>query len=286
VNWVGIFLTSIYSSNLGGAVGLTDLGALSHTWSLGVEEQFYLLWPFILIIMLSSARRSPARLVAITVSSLLFFTVLRFVLGVVGGAGDMVRIIGVLDIRGDSLLAGGLVAILLAYYPVTPRIRARLLYCLRLILPAALSISILFVIVASGSWPLLKFGGFTFVALSVAMLIAYMMLCPEGLSARLLSWRPLARLGTVSYGIYLWHAPIFVLLPLPLPHDWLALQNWPVQMARIVLTSVCVILSYRFVERPALQLKARFSSSQQAAPTTPLQVRGRTVQPILEALDE
>ncbi len=188
VNWIGIVMALTYTSNFATYIGIPALGAISQTWSLAVEEQFYLLWPFVLLLVLPRLR--IGRGLVSLVCGLLIATVALWLAG--------------FDTRAYGLLAGCLVAVLLIRYPAIRQHRA-----MRLLSPLS----------------------------------------------RALAWKPLVWIGIVSYGIYLWHAPIFVLLPV---HDWL---DWPVQLVRLALTAAAVTLSYFLIERPALALKKRFSPS-------------------------
>jgi peptidoglycan/LPS O-acetylase OafA/YrhL len=70
-------------------------------------------------------------------------------------------------------------------------------------------------------------------------------------------------LGIVSYGVYLWHNPVFLLFSTG-PAGWL---NIPVQIVRLVITAAVVILSYRYIEKPMLRLKERFSGRSRIEPS-------------------
>jgi peptidoglycan/LPS O-acetylase OafA/YrhL len=112
---------------------------------------------------------------------------------------------------------------------------------------------------------LLYYGLYTLIALCVVAILAHLLVSPQGRMARLLSWKPLVQLGAVSYGIYLWHNPVFHLVSTG-SVGWL---NWPVQLIRLVATAVLVALSYRYIEKPALHLKERFSGSAPVVPPLP-----------------
>jgi peptidoglycan/LPS O-acetylase OafA/YrhL len=97
---------------------------------------------------------------------------------------------------------------------------------------------------------------FALIALCFAVPIVHLLVSPHGRFARLLSWKPLVQVGVVSYGIYLWHNPLFMIVPLG-PAGWLDL---PVQFLRLGGTGILVTVSYRYLERPILRVKDRLSN--------------------------
>ena len=99
----------------------------------------------------------------------------------------------------------------------------------------------------SGADALTYEGGYTLVSLSAALLIGSAVLAPRGPVASVLSRRPLRWLGRVSYGVYLWHIPVFVLV---LTHATTGLSGWALFGARVATTLVVASLSYYFVEAP------------------------------------
>jgi hypothetical protein len=95
-------------------------------------------------------------------------------------------------------------------------------------------------------------GGMAAVALAVAVVVAHVVLVPSGWSARALSVRPLPALGLISYGVYLWHWPVFIAANA----DRTGLEGLPLFAARCVATLTLATLSYVLVERP-IQLRVR-----------------------------
>ncbi len=210
----GIVGMLLYVGNWTTAAGFSS-GVLGHTWSLAVEEQFYILWPLLLILGLRYADRRTVAYVALAVA----IAVLPWRLFVATTTAGYRTFLGT-DTNADALLLGCAIAIL------QPRL-------------SKLSgwIGIAGLIVVSELWrssadtvPLFSLGAVTS-ALAVAA-------CPT-----ILSWRPLAFIGRISYGLYLWHY-LFMWSGMP----------WPV----MILGSLALAgVSYRFVERPFLRLKDR-----------------------------
>jgi peptidoglycan/LPS O-acetylase OafA/YrhL len=82
-----------------------------------------------------------------------------------------------------------------------------------------------------------------------------------------LAWRPLVVIGRMSYGLYLWHAPVAWLTDAR-HYDWVPILSRPVQfVVRVALTFAVAGASYRFLERPLLRLKHRFSPATREAPS-------------------
>ncbi|MFD4522786.1 acyltransferase family protein [Streptomyces sp. NPDC058470] len=240
-------------------------GPLAHTWSLGVEEQFYLVWPPVMILLL---KRLRARTVLIVTAVLCTLPVVwRLSLWAPDAAH---RIYNGTDTRADQLLAGALVAVVLARLPAgDPRLERLRVWAGRLAWPAlaALALTAWQVPITGGAgwWtPAWYTVGFLAVAVASAILVAGLELRPDGTLSRLLSLTPLAWTGrNLSYGMYLWHYPIARLLGL------LGVGTWQLP-ATAVLTILMALLSYYAVERPFLrrgQKKTAVAAPAAAEPT-------------------
>ena len=104
----------------------------------------------------------------------------------------------------------------------------------------------------SGTDEVLYRGGMAVVALAVAVVIAHVALVPSGWSARLLSVPPLPALGRISYGVYLWHWPVFIAANA----DRTGLDGLALFSVRCLVTVGIAGLSYVLVERP-IRLRVR-----------------------------
>jgi peptidoglycan/LPS O-acetylase OafA/YrhL len=243
-----------------------------HTWTLSVEEQFYLLWPLLFVGVL--LRRLRIEVVAAVLAfAVLVITVGRQVAAAgvrvpAGTASSAVVLAGRLDehiglrtdFRADTLLLGALAAIALhaGWRPgrglrwVASGAGAGLVAALLWVRPEA-------------RW---MYGwGFTAVDLGFALV------CVAALDRRwrpglVLRFPPLVWLGRVSYGLYLWHPPVFMAVLYHWPHASVA--------ARLALgwgfTLAAAWLSFTFVEQPFLRLKARWSRREAAAAAAPVVV--------------
>lgn len=241
------FLTNVVRAMESGPY--SDLTApLAHTWSLGVEEQFYFLWPLALIFLL---RRFRARTVLLGTAALCVLPLLwRCVLWNPDAAH---RIYNGTDTRADQLLAGALVAVALARLRADdPRLALLRTWTGRLAWPALALLALVAwqvpVTEDLGRWTAAYYTiGFLMVAVLSATLVAALELRPETALSRLLALPPLAWVGrNLSYGVYLWHYPVVRLLAS------LGVQEGRLA-ATVVLTLLMALLSYYVIERPFLR---------------------------------
>jgi peptidoglycan/LPS O-acetylase OafA/YrhL len=241
--------TLLYVSNWAQIWGwLNPMGTFGHTWSLAIEEQFYILWPLVLLFLLGTLSRTGTMFAVggLAFASLLLRATLY------DGTATLSRVTHGSDTRAETLLIGCLLALLLRYRAL--EIPPRPAFASLLALPGALALVWFFSSVTNQTeW--LPRGGFTLVALSAAMLLLGLQLSRESPMARALSWGPLVAIGRISYGLYLWHWPIFVILA-PKDPSAPAIAETAIQFAA---TFIAATLSWFLVERPALAWKARWS---------------------------
>ena len=151
------------------------------------------------------------------------------------------------DTRLFDLMAGATIAFLVAARP-QPNAPAR--RTLHWVGPTAAVVLAVFWVTAgtSGGLPtnFMFEGGFLLCAALAALVVADARLVEPGRFARGLSWGPLHFVGTISYGIYLWHWPVIVYLN----GARTGLSTWPLDLLRIVVTLAVSTASYYLVERP------------------------------------
>jgi peptidoglycan/LPS O-acetylase OafA/YrhL len=213
---------------------------LRHLWSLAVEAQFYLLWP--LLFSIGMLRWQSRRMLMAVLAAALLSAVLMA--AQFDPNTDPSRVDFGTDTRASGLLIGAALAYVWVPGRSGPR-PTRLL--LDLVGFCALGALIFFNLRLSEFQPLLYQGGFALVAICTAALIAVVVHSRAHLVSALLGWGPLRWVGLRSYGIYLWHWPIFVLTR---PQLDVSLSGLPLLIYRLALTGLLAELSYRFVETP------------------------------------
>jgi peptidoglycan/LPS O-acetylase OafA/YrhL len=170
---------------------------LSHAWSLGVEEQYYLLWPAVFLLL----ARNPRRLFGFTCGGVSLVWILRGVLQAAGVPESYLYT--AFETRADHLLAGCLLAISLRYGYAARFWRA---VCAKpwyaLAPPAGLAISAALEMRLGVGYR--NSVGFIVDPLLVVVLIAQLLALPPG-TLRWADSRPVVYLGTISYSTYLYH---------------------------------------------------------------------------------
>jgi peptidoglycan/LPS O-acetylase OafA/YrhL/lysophospholipase L1-like esterase len=227
---------------------------LEHTWSLSIEEQFYLVWP---ILVLLTLRRHGTR--AVLLLSVLLTLASMAAMLLLFRPGDSSRAYLGTDTRMAGILAGAALATLLPPGTVLPQARTRWLDAVGAVATVGLAVAWCKL---SGTSTFLYRGGFWLCELAVLALICCAVQGKNSLVARVFSLRPLVWLGTISYGVYLWHWPVNVLLS----EERTALHGAPLQLLRIALSLGIAILSYRFIERPIRQNGVPFGRPQYLVP--------------------
>jgi len=236
-NWRLIFEHQSYFQSLGRPP------LLQHLWSLAVEEQFYLLWPVALALLLRwrEPRRLAGPILGLAAASAVLMAVLH------DPTGDPSRVYYGTDTR----VAGILVGAALACVPIRWRTRpGPMATGGRLVLEAS-GVAALW-----GLWlclsrvdqfdPRLYRGGFLGAAVlaGIAIVVATH---PRSWVAAALGLRPLVWLGRRSYAIYLWFWPVLMLTR---PHSDVPLRGTPLLALRMAITLALATASYRWVEKP------------------------------------
>lgn len=240
-----------YVSNIFMTVTGEMIDPLSHTWSLAMEEQFYLVWPALLLLMVKAG---TPRTWMIAVTS---------VLGCASLAGWV--LMGEDQPYNPLLKAGGLLAgcVLAMVIQRRPWQSTPLAY-------ASVAVFAVTVAAETAGW----IGRDASVPVITAALVFIILHAAfgEGPIVRMLSATPLAHLGAISYGIYLWHYPILYIL------RSFGVGSFVGAGVGLILTLAAAEMSFRFVEKPALRLKERIS------PTLASKDQGRRV--VLEVRDD
>jgi peptidoglycan/LPS O-acetylase OafA/YrhL len=228
-----------------------------HMWSLGIEEQWYVLFPLLLLALLAVlvARRPGGRwrLLPAVLMGLAFASAVLMATSYQPGTDTSRAYYGTFT-RVQELLIGSVLAVLLVRRPsspggtwgapLAPGSQGRMALTAVGFLAALGVVLSLVKVHDTDGW--MYRGGFALVCLLTALVLASLVLVPDGLLARGLSLRPVVAVGLVSYGLYLWHWPVDVAVTPDRTH----LTGSALLLARLGLAGLLATASYLLVERP------------------------------------
>lgn len=224
--------------------------ATSHTWSLSTEEQFYLIWPALLLI--SGRKFAPYVLLVLVLSSPILRTLIYLHL-------RSTQALGATHLNFDHIGIG----CLLAFW--RGRLHENAVYMRILASPAfALVPAVILFVAAQGNHPSLhRTLGLFLINISVALCVDWAVTFHQGKIGRELNRRWIVWVGTLSYSLYLWQQPFLHLHTQPA-----ALNLEMSALTALCATFACACLSYYLIERPFLRLReeverGRFRASTQ-----------------------
>lgn len=237
----------------------TDPSPMLHYWSLAVEEQFYLIWPLLILLLVWLTRRLtsgavPAR-AALAVGLTVTVLVPSFLWALHLTAADPERAFFVTTTRLWELAVGSLVALGALAWKRLPRVAAVGLAWV------GLTAVVIGAFWQDGSTPWPGPGALVPV-LGTAGVIIGGFVASSGGAGQLLGWRPLVWIGGLSYSLYLWHWALLIIA------GWIVPELGTGERLLVVTASVVPAwLSYRFVEHPI-----RYAPTLNASPGTALSV--------------
>ncbi|HEY5156155.1 MAG TPA: acyltransferase family protein, partial [Acidimicrobiales bacterium] len=214
---------------------------VQHYWSLAIEEQFYVVVALVAAVLARFARRRStwAIVLGLMAAASMAATVAL-------GPGDQTRIYFGTGTRAFELLAGALLAVVVdgrigsgAHDP-HPRRRAVVQLAG---LAAAVALAAALVTVSLDTGAIYRGGLWVAAGLTVVLVVAARVPGPLG---RALSWKPLTALGLVSYGVYLYHWPLFIWLS----PEATGMDGARLAVVRLAATAVLAVGSYVLVEQP------------------------------------
>ena len=266
-NLIETFIALFYLSNWAWAFQIHPPQFLAHTWSLSIEEQFYILWPVLLIGLLRFTRSRRDVVLAITILAL-SSTILRAFLAIEGTS--FIRLFNGLDTRADALLIGSLFGVIMSSNMISDYQQSQFEKYLKFIAPLSAIALVSFCIFARDNIQLYFWQLFT-IALLAAIIILDVIVSRESVVKQVLTFKPFVWIGSISYGLYLWHFLTYKAIRL------LGFDGIEVALIGTCLTFLIASASYYFVERPFLKLK---NSSALTTADKSLQVTAVRLRPI------
>ncbi|MGB3412331.1 MAG: acyltransferase [Microthrixaceae bacterium] len=281
--WIDIVGAATYSYYLVAAVIPNQVtGVIGHTWSLSLEEQFYFIWPFLLVLVLGKARKASDRTLIIGCVSFIVLMIglrlgLQNQIAIVRPKGSAVGAVDYADldhptvagaiyriaaVRPDMIIFGCLLAILKkgAPNPLTDKWRKGLRTWGFVGFMTFFTFTAFgnrfpdFRLFGRGFFDLFGGVGYQVALLMIGPFVLDLYLRPEGFVAKLFSNKHMQWLGVRSYGIYLWHIP--ALLPIyPAIHDVYGVRRLVLGLIGGLMGIGAGVLSFKFVEKPFLRLK-------------------------------
>ena len=240
-NWWYIFQDVSYFEAMGAPSPVT------HFWSLAIEEQFYLIWPPLLLLLFSKRvkkRHIQLGLLVAAIASAAAMAILY------SPQADPSRVYYGTDTRAFSLLIGAFLAFELPPARVNGHGRQGFTARDRKIAlgvgSAALAGILVMMVAVNGHSPFLYYGGIALLSLLTGALIITL---ADGRSplARFFALRPLVWIGKLSYSIYLWHYPLLLLMN---PRNFTGETPWFAYVGQALVILAASAISYYVVETP------------------------------------
>ena len=240
-NWWYILRDVSYFDALGAPSPVT------HFWSLAIEEQFYVVWPVVLILAhkfgVKRSHMRNATLVLVLASALEMALLFN-------PDADPSRVYYGTDTRAFSLLIGAWLAFVWPSNQLGANNEVQLDRNVRIALDAVGGIALIGLIAMMGcieGTSAIMYRGGILLASIITMVIIAVIVHPSSILGKVFSAKPLVWIGLRSYGIYLWHYPLLLLMN---PRSNIADTPWWMYLVELAVMFACAAFSYKFVEDP------------------------------------
>jgi len=229
-----------------------DLDGMAHSWSLGVEQQYYLVWPFVILLLERACRSSLVKFWSLACLAL---SIALYRAAFVGTYSEARLYVGT-DTHMDGLVLGSALSYLVTSLRASGHEFSReLRFVSRLVVPAAILGLLVVMYLIGGPW--MGRLGYWLTAVAAFFIVGDLVLSPYSYMRRALSWAPLVYLGTISYGLYLFHYPLYGIIDRYVSH----VGYGPKLALKLSLCVLVAALSYHLVEVRFLRLKNLFGTS-------------------------
>jgi len=273
-NFVGCLIALFYCTNWVTVSPLSgfNFGTVAHTWTLSIEGQFYAIWPVIFLALLKMINGARQMIMALVIIVLCLWA--DSVMLTLNGA-SAARIGCGLDSRIHTLMVGCFLGVALAAMNVTGQ--QRLHKFLSVAAPISLASLVIFSMLGNGINQRLYHGGFVAIDLLAAIFVADSVVAAGSMLRGFLEMKWLVWVGAISYGIYIWHWPILVILMY-----FYRCPAWSVLLFGVPLSFLVAVVSYYRIEEPIRQgriswslLKLKWRAIWSAVAVGPKHWRGR-----------
>ena len=249
-NLIDTLISLFFMSNWARAFSFHPPDYLGHTWSLSVQEHFYILWPLTLLMLLRAfSNRWTVAFVAIlfAMSSWL----LRIYLFHSGSSFE--RLYNGSDTHADALMIGCILGIILSSELLKNKIQLVLSKWLTLLAPFSILCLIFMSVIMSLKNPQMYYWGFCAIEILTATLLLHLLINKNSVIHKLLSMRWIVWVGSISYSLYLWHYPIYRTMQ-QLNYSVIEVITYGTIVTLII--SAC---SFYMLEKPILKIKRKYN---------------------------
>jgi peptidoglycan/LPS O-acetylase OafA/YrhL len=239
-----VIIAIIYMTNWARVFNFHTFSMIGHCWSLSIEEQFYLIWP---VLFFGLLRRQPKRrLLAKGILALgLILWGIRMLLALNGVY--LYSLFHNSILRADALLAGCALAVVSSSPPLGNEFHTPLRKLLTYLAPLALAAICFEACLTVNSAPPYYLWGQGLVEIASVLLIQDLLGNPGSFIRWIFTRRWLVWIGSISYGLYLWHYPIFMIMQVR------GVQVLWIRILGTALAFLAAALSYRWLEAPILR---------------------------------
>lgn len=240
-----------YIANIAQAYNWYPMGHLLPTWSLSIEEQFYFVWPILFIILFSCLKTKKH--IAFSLIALIIASWINRAVMAMDPSISIDRLYFGSDTHSDGLLIGSLSAILISMYEnssskLLTMIKAKTTHICHL----ALSFYAISFLLLGKEIKSLYIWYFPLLIIISAILISSLYLQKNDFKNTLFTNKQLIWLGSISYGVYLWHWLIYRII------NELGITGFQTGIYGSVIAILIASVSFYFIEKPILKLKKHF----------------------------